>query len=69
MNYNELLYAGRYDELVNQALPHVETDKEAACAFLRLFLSRECIFLLDEAKSIDLLTDEAEKGNRYAQYA
>ena len=21
MNYNELLYAGRYDELVNQALP------------------------------------------------
>ena len=69
MDYYELLYNGRYDELVNQAMPHVETDKDAARAFLRLFLSRECIFLLDEAESIDLITDEAEKGNRYAQYA
>lgn len=69
MNYYELLYSGHYDELVKKALPLVETDQDAARAFLRLFLSRECIFLLDEAESVDLLTDEAEKGNRYAQYA
>ena len=68
MSYLELLYTGQYDELVNQALPLVKTDKYAERAFLRLFLSRENIFLLDEAMSIDLLIEEAEKGNPYAQY-
>ena len=68
MSYLELLYTGQYDELVNQALPLVKTDKDAERAFLRLFLSRENIFLLDEAMSIDLLIEEAEKGNPYAQY-
>ncbi len=69
MNYLELLYSGQYDRLVNEALPLVETNKEAETAFLKLFLSRECIFLLDEANSITLLEKEAKKGNRYAQYA
>lgn len=69
MKYLELLYTGQYDRLVKETLPLVETDKEAETAFLRLFLSRDIIFLLDEAESIDLLIEEAEKGNRYAQYA
>ena len=68
MSYLELLYTGQYDELVNQALPLVKTDKYAERAFLRLFLSWENIFLLDEAMAIDLLIEEAEKGNPYAQY-
>lgn len=68
MSYLELLYTGQYDELINQALPLVKTDKYAERAFLRLFLSRENIFLLDEAMAIDLLIEEAEKGNPYAQY-
>lgn len=69
MNYFELLYNGRLDELISVALPLVETDSHAARTFLRLFHSRENIFLLDEAKSVELLKAEAEKGNRYAQYA
>ena len=69
MSYLEFLYSGQYDRLVKETLPLVETNKEAETAFLRLFLSRDIIFLLDEAESIDLLIEETEKGNRYAQYA
>ena len=68
MSYLELLYTGQYDRLVKDSLPLVQTDKDAERAFLRLFLSRENIFLLDEAMAIDLLIEEAEKGNPYAQY-
>jgi TPR repeat protein len=69
MNYYELLYQGLYDELVKQAFPVLEQDKDAERAFLRLFQSRNAIFLLDDYESVNFLEEEAEKGNKYAQYA
>lgn len=65
----DLLYFGRYDDLVVRTLPLLETDEEARCAFLRLFMAKDSVFLLDFHKSIEPLKDEAEKGNKYAQYA
>ncbi|MBR1879001.1 MAG: sel1 repeat family protein [Paludibacteraceae bacterium] len=67
--YLEMLYEGKYDELVTSALPVLDTDAEAKCAFLRLFMARDIMFLLDFDISIEPLIKEAEAGNKYAQYA
>lgn len=69
MNYLQLLYDGLYDELVKAAMPVLKTDKDAERAFLRLFLMRNAIVLLDFHNAIEPLIKEAEKGNPYAQYA
>ena len=69
MNYYELLYQGRYDELVEEAYPLLEKDPDAERAFMRLFMQKPAVMLLDEHQSIGFLTKEAEAGNRYAQYA
>ena len=69
MNCYQLLYDGFYDALINAALPVLETDKDAERAFLRLFLSKNAVVLLDFHLSIEPLISEAEKGNKYAQYA
>ncbi len=69
MNYLELLYNGEYDELVRQTLPVLETDKEAERAFLRLFLQKSVVLLLCPHSTMQGLHKEADKGNKYAQYA
>lgn len=69
MNYYELLYEGRYGELVEKAYPVLETDKDAERAFLRLFMQKATVMLLDFHDTIEFLEEEADKGNRYAQYA
>ena len=69
MNYLELLYNGEYDELVRQTLPVLETDKEAERAFLRLFLQKSVVLLLCPHSTMQDLHKEADKGNKYAQYA
>jgi TPR repeat protein len=69
MNYLQLLYEGRYDELVQETLPLLETDKEAERAFLRLFMQRPVVLLLCPHSTMQDLHDEADKGNKYAQYA
>ncbi len=66
--YLQLLYEGQYDELVNTALPVLDTEDEARCAFLRLFMARDIMFILDYHKSVEPLIKEAEAGNKYAQY-
>ena len=69
MNYYELFYDGRYDELVAATFPLLDTDKDAERAFLRLFLTKHSMVLLDYDKTIAMLMKHAEQGNRYAQYA
>ena len=69
MNCYQLLYDGFYDALINAALPVLETDQDAQRAFLRLFLSKNAVVLLDFHRSIEPIIAEAEKGNKYAQYA
>ena len=69
MDYYELLYNGQYDELVHAALPVLEKNRDARCAFLRLLMARDNLFLLDFHRSIEPLIKEAERGNKYAQYA
>ena len=69
MNYLELLYEGRYDELVQETLPILGTDKEAERAFLRLFLQKPIVLLLCPHTTMQDLHEEADKGNKYAQYA
>lgn len=68
MNYLELFYKGEYDRLVRETLPLVETNPDAARAFLRLCQGRYNFFLLDPA-TVELLREQAEAGHRYAQYA
>lgn len=68
MNYFELLNQYRFDEVVRETLPWVRTNKEAREAFLRVFMLKEHIYLLD--KSIyTLLQRAADSQNPYAQYA
>ena len=69
MNCYQLLYDGFYDALVNAALPVLATDKDAERAFLRLFQCKNAVVLLDFHNSIEPLIQEAEKGNKFAQYA
>lgn len=69
MNYLQLLYEGRYDELVQDTLPLLETDKEAERAFLRLFMQKPIVLLLCPHSTMQDLHEEADKGNKYAQYA
>lgn len=69
MSYYELLYNGHYDELIAQTLPILATDKDAECAFLRLFMQKPAILLLNPHTTMQRLFDEADKGNRYALYA
>ena len=61
MNCYQLLYDGFYDALINAALPVLETDQDAQRAFLRLFLSKNAVVLLDFHRSIEPLITEAEK--------
>lgn len=67
MNYYHLLYDGQYDRLVTKALPVVETDEDARRAYLRLFMALDTMFLLAE-DTIEMLCQEADKNNPYAQY-
>ena len=67
MNYYQLLYARQLDELIAAALPNVENDKDAARAYLRCFITVNNMWLLSE-QTVKLLQQEADKGNRYAQY-
>ncbi len=69
MNYLQMLYDGQYDQIVSATLPVLATDKQAELAFLRLFMEKGPVRLLDFDSTIDPLIQEAEKGNRYAQYA
>ena len=69
MKYLDLLYEGRYDELVRETFPILETDKDAERAFLRLFLQKQTTMLLNEHTTRHDLFNAAEKGNKYAQYA
>lgn len=68
--YLELLHKGDYETLVNEAFPVLETDKDAARAFLRMCQSKNILFILDEHHEVNnFFIEEAEKGNRYAQFA
>ena len=69
MNYLQLLYEGRYDELVRETFPILETDKDAERAFLRLFMQKPIVLLLCPHSTMQDLHEEADKGNKYAQYA
>lgn len=69
MSYLQLLYEGRYNELVHEALPVLQTNKEAEVAFLRLFLQKHATLLLTPHGPLNELFREADKGNKYAQYA
>ncbi len=69
MNYLQLLYEGRYDELVRETFPILETDKDAERAFLRLFMQKQTTLLLNEHTTRHDLFKAAEQGNKYAQYA
>ena len=69
MSYYELLYNGHYDELVKQTLPLLSSDKDAECAFLRLFMQKPAILLLCPHTMMQDLFEEADKGNKYALYA
>ena len=65
MKYLDLLYEGRYDELVRETFPILETDKDAERAFLRLFLQKQTTMLLNEHTTRHDLFNAAEKGNKY----
>lgn len=69
MDYLKLLYEGRYDELVQETFPILESDKDAERAFLRLFLQKQTTMLLNEHTTRHDLFKAAEQGNKYAQYA
>ncbi|MBR1929124.1 MAG: hypothetical protein IJ834_05225 [Paludibacteraceae bacterium] len=69
MNYFNLLYNGQYDQLVKETFPLLDKESNATCAFLRLFLQKTPVVLLDFDTSIEPLIQEAKAGNRYAQYA
>ncbi len=68
LSYFELLNQYRFDEVVQETLPRVRSNQEAREAFLRVFMLKEHIYLLD--KSIyTLLQRAATSENPYAQYA
>ena len=67
--YLQLLYDGEYDELVADTLSVLDCDKDAERAFLRLFMQKGPVVMLDFDDTIAPLIKEAEKGNKYAQYA
>lgn len=68
MNYFEMINQYRFDEVVKETLPWVRTNQEARIAFLRVFMLKEHIYLLDESV-YTLLQRAADSGNPYAQYA
>ena len=74
MTYFQMLYNGQFDELVRAAFSKdengkmtMEKDPTAERAYLRMLMARDNIWLLSD-ETIELLRDEAARGNKYAQY-